>query len=179
MVDAQVRVSAAELNIGDAHLRRSQSIPRLAAGVLRTSFSNLGVYGGQASGQLIIDVSSGIPGYALTSDSRRRPRLAVAAQRGDFDKLDGRCRRKWRCAPRHSQRAVMSNLGGTVFAVIPGRRHQTSNVAQMIRSLTSGTLSGWQEGKEQTTTSPSFRPRSASRRVRPAPRSHLVGPLVR
>ena len=25
------------------------------------------------------------------------------------------------------------------------------NVAQMIRSLTSSTLSGWQEGKEQTT----------------------------
>ena len=45
----------------------------------------------------------------------------------------------------------MSNLDGTVFAVFQDGAIRGLNVAQMIRSLTSGTLSGWQEGQEQTT----------------------------
>ena len=38
-----------------------------------------------------------------------------------------------------------------MFAVFQDGAIRGLNVAQMIRLLTSGTLSGWQEGKEQTT----------------------------
>jgi AsmA protein len=54
------------------------------------------------------------------------------------------------------------------------------NVAQMIRSLTSGTLSGWQEGKEQTTDLTQL---GASFRVEKGQATtsdlNLVGPLVK
>src|SRR6202022_4113378 len=54
------------------------------------------------------------------------------------------------------------------------------NVAQMIRSLTSGTLTGWQEGKEQTTDlsqlSASFR---IDKGLATSSDLNLVGPLVR
>ena len=66
-----------------------------------------------------------------------------------------------------SQRAIMSNLDGTVFAVFQDGAIRGLNVAQMIRSLTSSTLSGWQEGKEQATDlTPALAPRSGSTRAR-------------
>ena len=80
----------------------------------------------------------------------------------------------------NSQRAVMSNLGGTVFAVFQDGAIKGLNVAQMIRSLTSGTLSGWQEGKEQTTDLAQL---SASFRVDKGQATttdlNLIGPLVK
>jgi len=123
---------------------------------------------------------SGSPG-TRSQRSRRRPRLAVAAQRGDFDKLDGKMQAKMALrSAGNSQRAVMSNLGGTVFAVFQDGAIRGLNVAQMIRSLTSGTLSGWQEGKEQTTDLTQL---SASFRVEKGQASttdlNLVGPLVK
>src|SRR5450631_2618892 len=86
-VDAQLRVSAAELNIGEARFAPVAIDTAVAAGVLKTSFSNLGVYGGQASGQLIIDVTSGSPGYAFSSDLVGVRALPLLRSAADFDKL--------------------------------------------------------------------------------------------
>jgi AsmA protein len=80
----------------------------------------------------------------------------------------------------NSQRAILSNLGGTVFAVFQDGAIRGLNVAAMVRSLTSGTLSGWQEGKEQTTDLTQL---SASFRVEKGQATttdlNLVGPLVK
>jgi AsmA protein len=180
-VDAQVRVSAAELNIGEAHFAPVAIDAALAGGVLKSGFPNLGAYGGQVSGQLTVDVSSGNPTYALSSDLvgvRALPLLRAAA---DFDKLDGKLQAK--IAVRSfgaSQRAIMSNLSGTVFANFQDGAIRGLNVAQMIRSLTSGTLSGWQETREQTTDLTQL---SASFRVEKGQATtsdlNLVGPLVK
>ena len=74
----------------------------------------------------------------------------------------------------------MSSLDGTVFAVLQDGAVRGLNVAQMIRSLTSGTLSGWQEGKEQATDlsqlSASFRIDKGQAMTNDL---NLVGPLVR
>src|SRR5258705_366091 len=67
-VDALVRISAAELNLGDTRFAPVAIDVALAGGVLRCGFPNLGAYGGQVSGQLIVDASRGQPIYALTSD---------------------------------------------------------------------------------------------------------------
>ena len=74
----------------------------------------------------------------------------------------------------------MSNLDGTVFAVFRDGAIRGLNVAQMIRSLTSGTLSGWQENKQQATDLTQL---SASFRIELGKATtsdiNLVGPLVR
>ena len=180
-VDAQIRVSAAELNIGEAHFAPAAIDSALAGGVLRAGISNLGTYGGQASGQLIVDASGGNPTYALTGDLIGVRALPLLRSAADFDKLDGKLQAK--IAVRSaglSQHAIMSGLGGTVFAVFQDGAIRGLNVAQMIRSLTSGTLSGWQEGKEQTTDLTQL---SASFRVEKGQATttdlNLVGPLVK
>ena len=49
-VDAQIRVSAAELNIGEGHFAPVAIDATLASGVLKGTITNLGAYGGQANG---------------------------------------------------------------------------------------------------------------------------------
>lgn len=151
-VDVQARISAAELNIGEAHFAPAAIDAALGSGVLRTQVSNLGAYGGQASGELIVDASTANPAYTLRSDLANVRALPLLRSAADFDKLDGKMQAKISVrSSGNSQRAIMAALNGTVFAVFQDGAIRGLNVAQMIRSLTSGTLSGWQEGKEQTT----------------------------
>ena len=180
-VDAQVRISAAELNLGDTRFAPVAIDVALAGGVLRSGFPNLGAYGGQVSGQLIVDASRGEPIYALTGDLVGVRALPLLQSAADFDKLDGKLQAKIGVRSNgNSQRAIMSNLGGTVFANFQDGAIRGLNVARMIRSLTSGTLSGWQETKEETTDLSQL---SASFRVERGQATtndlNLIGPLVK
>ena len=180
-VDAQIRVSAAALNIGEAQFAPAAIDATLAGGVLKARVSNLGAYGGQANGDLTVDASAGIRTYALRSDLVGVRALPLLKSAADFDKLDGKLQAK--IAVRStggSARAILSNLSGTVFANFSDGAIRGLNVAQMIRSLTSGTLSGWQESKEQTTDLTQL---AASFRIEKGQATsgdlNLVGPLVR
>jgi AsmA protein len=180
-VDAQVRISAAELDIGEARFAPAAIDATLASGVLKAAFPNLRAYGGQVSGQLAVDASSGNPAYALSADLVGVRALPLLQSAADFDKLDGKMQAKLALrSTGSSQRAVMSNLSGTVFVNFQDGIIRGLNVAQMIRSLTSGTLSGWQEGKEQSTDMTQL---SASFRIEKGRATssdlNLVGPLVR
>jgi AsmA protein len=151
-VDAQVRISAAELNFGEAHFAPVAIDSALAGGVVRCGFQNLGAYSGQASGQLMVDVTTGNPAYTLSSDLIGVRALPLLRSAAGFDKIDGKLQAKLALrSAGNSQRAIMANLSGSIFANFQDGAIRGLNVAQMIRSLTSGTLSGWQEGREQTT----------------------------
>jgi AsmA protein len=180
-VDAQVRISAAELNIGSAHFAPAAIDSTLASGILKCAISNLGAYGGQANGEIDIDASGGTPAYTMRGDLVGVRALPLLRSTAGFDKLDGKLQAKIAVrADGQSQRAIMSNLSGTVFANLKDGEIRGLNVAQMIRALTSGTLSGWQEGKEQTTDLTQL---SASFRIDKGQATttdlNLVGPLVR
>ncbi|THD60356.1 MAG: AsmA family protein [Bradyrhizobium sp.] len=180
-IDLQVRISAAELNIGTAHFAPAAIDATLASGVLKADFANLGAYDGQASGQLIVDVSSGNPAYTLRCDLAGVGALPLLKSAADFDKLDGKMQAKIVAnSSGNSQLAIVSNLSGTVFAIFQDGAIRGLNVAQMVRSLTSGTLSGWQEGKEQATDLAQL---SASFRIDKGQATttdlNLVGPLVK
>jgi AsmA protein len=180
-VDLQAKISAAEINIANALIAPASIDAVLAGGVLKCGFSNLGAYGGQANGELIVDVSSGNPSYTMHSDLVGVRALPLLKSAADFDKLDGQLQAKLSLrSSGNSQRAIMSNLDGTVFAVFQNGAIRGINVAQMIRSLTSGTLSGWQQGQEQTTDLSQL---SASFRIEKGQATstdlNLVGPLVK
>ena len=52
-VDLQAKISAAEINLGQAHVAPAAIDATLANGVLKGRFANLGAYDGQANGDLI------------------------------------------------------------------------------------------------------------------------------
>ena len=180
-VDAQVRASSAELKVGGAQFAPAAIDATLGSGVLKVRFSNLGAYGGQASGEVTADASAAVPNFALNSDLVGVRALPLLSSVADFDKLDGKMQAK--IAVRStgaSPRAIMSNLNGTVFTVFQDGAIRGLNVAKMIRSLTSGTLSGWQEKEDQATDLSQL---SASFKIDKGQAAttdlNLVGPLVK
>ena len=180
-VDVQARISAAELNIGDARFAPAAIDATLASGVLKAQISNLGAYDGNANGDLTIDASTANPTFALRTDLTGVRALPLLRSLADFDKLDGRMQAKISVrSSGNSQRAIMSNMSGTAFAVFQDGAIKGLNVAQMIRSLTASTLSGWQESEEKATDlsqlSASFRIDKGQAQTTDL---NLVGPLVK
>ncbi|MBR1200981.1 AsmA family protein [Bradyrhizobium sp. AUGA SZCCT0240] len=180
-VDAQARISAAALNVGDARFAPAAIDVTLNSGVLKTQVSNLGAYDGNTNGDLTIDASTSNPSFALRADLNGVRALPLLRSLADFDKLDGKMQTKISVrSTGNSQRAIMAGLQGTAFVVFQDGAIKGLNVAQMIRSLTSGTLSGWQEGKEQSTDLSQL---SASFKIDKGQAVttdlNLIGPLVR
>jgi AsmA protein len=180
-VDAQARVSAAQIDFGQAHFAPAAIEAALAGGVLKASVANLGTYEGLASGEVIVDATTGSPTYAMHCDLVGVRALPLLSGLAEFDKIDGKMQAK--IAARSgggSQRAIMSNLSGTAFVIFQDGQIRGLNVAQMIRQLTASTLSGWQEQREQTTDltqlSASFR---MDRGQAVTTDLNLVGPLVK
>lgn len=180
-VDVQARVSSAQLTIGDAQFAPAAIDATLASGVLKARVSNLGAYGGTANGDVTIDASTANPSFALGADLAGVRALPLLKGLADFDKLDGKLQAKVSVRSfGNSQRAIMANMSGTTFAVFQDGAIKGLNVAQMIRSLTSSTLSGWQENSEQATDLSQL---SASFKIDKGQAQtvdlNLVGPLVK
>lgn len=180
-VDANVTLSAADASIGDAHFAPAEVKAVLAGGVLKANVANLGAYGGQASGELIVDASNGSPSFAMHCDLTGVNAQPLLTSLAGFDKIKGKLQAK--IATRSvgaSQSAIMSNLNGTVFADFKDGSIEGINVAQMIHSLTASTLSGWQEQQDQST---GLSELSASFQIERGQATtsdlNLVGPLVR
>ncbi|MGQ0686149.1 AsmA family protein [Bradyrhizobium sp.] len=180
-VDAQARISAAQLNLGDTQFAPAAIEANLASGILKLRVANLGTYGGLANGDLTIDASTAVPSYALQTDLTGVRALQLLQTAADFDKLDGKLQAKIAVrSTGNSQRAIMSNMTGTVFALFQDGQIRGLNVAQMIRSLTASTLSGWQENSQQATDLTQL---SASFKIDKGQATtydlNLVGPLVK
>lgn len=196
-VDAQVRISATEAIFGQARLAPLAIDAKLAGGVLKAGTANLGAYGGQVSGEVILDATSGAPSFAMHSDIVGVRALPLLQGLADFDRIDGKLQAKLalRSAGR-SQRALMANMQGTAFVSFQDGAIRGINIAQMLRSLTTSKLSGWQDNqnanqnsnqnasqdqnKEQTTDLTQL---SASFRIDKGQAVttdfNLIGPLVR
>ncbi|TYL83169.1 AsmA family protein [Bradyrhizobium rifense] len=180
-VDAQIRVSANEAVIGDARLAPLALDAKLAGGILKVGTANLGAYGGQVSGEVILDATSGAPSFAMHSDLLGVRALPLLQGLAEFDRIDGKLQAKLALrSAGTSQRALMANMQGTAFVSLQDGAIRSINVAQMIRSLTSGTLSGWQDSEAQSTDLSQL---SASFRIDKGQAVttdlNLIGPLVR
>ena len=180
-IDVQARISAAELNIGDARFTPAAIDATLTSGALKAQVSNLGAYEGNANGDLTVDVSTANPTYTMRADLTGVRALPLLQGLADFDRLDGRMQAKLSVrSSGTSQRAIMSNMAGTAFVVFQDGAIKGLNVAQMIRSLTASTLSGWQESEEKATDlsqlSASFKIDKGQAQTTDL---NLVGPLVK
>ena len=165
------RISAAELNIGEAHFAPAAIDATLAGGVLKARFPNLGAYGGQANGDVIVDASAATRPMRCAAISPACARCRCCGARPISTSSTASCRRRSRCArTATSQRAIMSNLDGTVFAIFPGRRHPRPQrraddpLADVEHAVG---MAGGQGADHRS--HPASAPRSGSRRARPPP----------
>ncbi|MGP9813597.1 AsmA family protein [Rhodopseudomonas sp. NSM] len=151
-VDAELRLSAAELNLGAAHFAPVSIDAKLVGGVVTAQFSQVGVYGGEAEGRLGIDASQRTPSFSLSGDLDGVRALPLLGGLAEFDRIDGKMQAKLALrAGGDSQRAILSSIAGTAFVNVRDGEIRGVNVARMIRKLTTSTLSGWQESGTEAT----------------------------
>ena len=151
-VDAEFQISAAALNIGTLKLAPAKIEGTLGAGILRMTMSELGLYEGRAAAGLALDASIPSPIFALRAQLAGVRALPLLTSAADFTKLDGKMQVQLdvRSSGRN-QREMIANLSGTTNVDFQDGQIRGINVAQMIRNLTSTTLSGWDEDRTQTT----------------------------
>ncbi|WP_375778085.1 AsmA family protein [Bradyrhizobium sp. ma5] len=151
-VDAQARISAAELVVGDGRFAQAAIDASVDSGVLKARLADLGAYEGTANGDVTINARAATPTYALRLDLAGVRALPVLKSLAEFDKLDGKMQAKIALTSQGtSERAIVGNLGGSAFVVFQDGKILGLNVAQMIRNLTTGTLSGWQQSEALST----------------------------
>ena len=170
-VDAQARISAAELTLGDGRFAPAAFEATLASGVLKAQVSNLGAYGGTANGDVTIDASTANPAFALRADLTGVRALPLLKSLADFDKLDGKLQTRINVrSSGNSQRAIMANMSGTTFAGVPGRRHQGAQ-RRANDPLADGQHAVGLAGEQRAggRIFRNSRPRSRSTRARPRP----------
>ena len=173
------RKSPQPRSIGDGRFAPAAIEATLADGVLR-AVANLGAYGGQANGDLSIDASTATRLTRCSADLVGVRALPLLKSLADFDKLDGRMQAKISVRARQQPARDHDQHDRHRVHAVPGRPIRGLNVAQMIRSLTASTLSGWQESEEQATDLSQL---SASFKIDKGQAAttdlNLIGPLVK
>ena len=180
-VDVQGRISAGQFNFGSLQIEPFATQAVLTNGILTSRFDDLGISGGKANGDLVVDASGNTPSYTLHSELTGVQALPLLQNVADFDEIDGKLQAKLDLrSSGNSPRAIMSDLDGTAAVLFQDGAIRGINVAQMIRSLTSNPLSGWQGSAELSTDLAQL---SASFEIAKGQATtddlNLVGPLVR
>ena len=151
-VDANVAFSASELDVSHLKLAPVYVEAALTNGVLNVGISNTGLYGGRTDGLITLNASGPTPRQSVNvslSNVRAMPLLSALA---DFHELEGTMRSKIDVqSTGNSARAIMSSLNGTLDVQFRDGAIRNVNVAQMVRSLTQTTLSGWQQKQAEKT----------------------------
>ena len=145
-MDADFQISAAALNVGALKLAPAKIEGSLSSGIVKMTLSELGLYEGKAAAGLALDASIPSPIFAMRAELRGVRALPLLTSAADFTSLDGRMSAQIDVrSTGRNQREMIANLSGTTNVDFQDGEIRGINVAQMIRNLTSSTLSGWQE----------------------------------
>jgi AsmA protein len=151
-VDADVQLSAMELNVGSVRAAPVAVHATLANGILDVALSPSRLYGGEVQATVSVNASDEPPVHALHVDLNGVRALPLLSDLGDFGSLDGRLQSKIDVkASGNSQNAVISSLAGTADVRIQDGQILGINVAKMIRTLTARTLLGWEDNRTEAT----------------------------
>lgn len=144
-VDAAVRISATELNVGQSRFAPIELEATLDGGALEISFPRVGAYDGTVDGVLRIDASRVSVQNEFQVNLRGVRALPLLSDVAEFTALDGRLDASFDLRGRgQSQRAIASSLKGIADLQFRDGEIRSVNIAQMIRSLATNPLDGWQ-----------------------------------
>ena len=180
-VDADVALSATELNVGSVRAAPVSLHATVANGILDVALAPSRLYGGEVQATVSVNASDEPPVHALHIDLNGVRALPLLSDLGDFGSLDGRLQSKIDVrASGNSQSAVMSSLAGTADVRIQDGQILGINVAKMIRTLTARTLLGWEDNKTESTDLTELSARFQIQEGRAQTTNlRLFGPLIR
>ena len=151
-VDADVSLSATELNVGSVRAAPVAVHATINNGVLDVALAPSRLYGGEVQATVSVNASDEPPVHALHIDLTGARALPLLTDLADFGSLDGRLASKIDVrASGNSANAVVSSLAGTADVRIQDGQILGINVAKMIRTLTARTLLGWEDNRTEAT----------------------------
>jgi AsmA protein len=179
--DAQARITIGTLNLDKVQIAPVEIDATITDGVVRGTLSKMGVYEGQAAAGAAMDASSDPPSFALRAELRQVRALPLLSNAADFTSLDGKLDATINVqAIGGNPRDVIASLTGMTVVNFQNGEIRGINLAKMIRALTSGTLTGWQEAPTENTDltelAATFRIEKGQAMTQDL---HLAGPLVR
>jgi AsmA protein len=179
--DADVTLTAGEFVFHKLRLAPLSLKATLAGGLLRVSLAQTALYGGRMTATFVTDAAQKIPAHAARLDLDGVSALPLFSDLADFDAFDGRLRGKLDLtATGQSPRALVASLSGTADLKLSDGEIRGLNVADMMRSLMSQVLTGWQAGERKKT---DFNEFSATFQLKDGQATtldlNLAGPLVR
>lgn len=150
--DADISLSTKELLVKEIKVGESALNLKLANGVLTVDLNKLALYKGAGSGSLTLDGSNRVPQLDAAfsiAGVQAEPLLTDAA---GFKRLDGLSAISFNVnGVGHSQREIVSTLGGKGEVKFTNGAIKGVNLAQLARTVLTAPASGWQSGGSQDT----------------------------
>lgn len=180
-INAKLTVSAGEFIYRDIKAGRVSLAAVIEKGRLTADMPAFGLYGGTGSGTVTVDASSAAPSQRLRFSLQGLDAYPFLRDAAGFERIEGSADITIDVsATGASQRAIVSGLSGKASFEFSDGAIRGINVAKMVRSLTSGTLSGWQQGQGEKTDFASLGASFDIVRGKAVNRDlNLIGPLVR
>ena len=180
-IDADFRISAAGLTIGDIEVGQSALAVTLKDALLSIDLSELQLYDGRAAGRLTINGASQTPAIAAAFNFDNVAANPLLAALAGFDWIEGRAKITGSLASRGvSQRGLVAALNGQTKLLFSDGAVRGLNIAQMARNIQLGNIAGLTGGEALKT---DFSVLSASfniiRGIAQTNDIQLHGPLVR
>lgn len=180
-INAKLTVSAGEFVYKDIKAGRLSLAAVIEKGRLTADMPTFSLYGGTGSGTVTVDASSATPTQRLRFGLQGLDAYPFLRDAAGFERIEGSADVSIDVsASGASQRAIVSGVSGKAAFEFSDGAIRGINVAKMVRSLTSGTLSGWQQGQAEKTDFASLGASFEIENGKAVNRDlNLVGPLVR
>lgn len=157
LFEADINLSAREVLIEKTRVAPAAIEAMLLQDKLTLKLSPSGVYGGQATGELIVDRSHEIPSFATRMAFTQIDSLQAFHDISGFDYLSGRARGALDLkATGISPLQIVSDLKGRGEILLEDGAVRGLNMPDMVRSLLDMILSGWQPRASEETRFSSF-----------------------
>ncbi len=160
LVEASVNLSAREVLVENIRIAPTVVEVTLLRDVLSVKLSSAGLYGGQASGELVVDRTQDDPSLALQLGFSEIDALPFLRDAVDFQYVAGRARGAVEVTGAgRSPLQIVSSLNGRADMLFENGAVRGLNLPNMVRSLLDMIIAGWQANASEETR---FRTFSAS-----------------
>jgi AsmA protein len=180
-VNARVALSAQRLVYQQIKAGPVTVQASIGAGKLNLQLPTLKLYDGAGTAAVAVDANGKIPAAAVRLSLANLDGYSFLKETASFDRIDGTGAITLDLTTSGaSQKAMVEALGGTAKIEFTNGAIRGINIAKMVRNLTTGILSGWQESPDEKT---DFAALGASFKIAKGQAQttdlHLEGPLVR
>jgi AsmA protein len=179
--DAGIHLTAGQFSYRKFHLSPLAIKASIANGILTATLAQSDVYEGHMAGVVVVDASRPVFGYAARLEMNNVRAFPLLSDAADFEWIEGRMTAKFDLrATGNNPRAIAGSMSGTSDVNFQDGQIRGINVADMVRSLMSTILTGWQENDAKKT---DFSQLSATFQAKDGQATtldlNLAGPLVR